>query len=311
MAATDLGQQQRRRLEALAGEQAGIVARTQLYALGVTRGRVRANVRARRWRRVGSQSISLTTGPLTRSAQEWAAVFEAGPRAFLDGASALVASGLRGFTEPVIRVSVPRGARVRRARGIDIRQTRRWQPDDVVGTGVPRSRPAVAAVRGGLWARSDKQAALLLTMAVQQGLVETAALGVELLRIKRDRRRRLLHAVVLDLLTGVRSLGEADFRRLCRAHGVPEPSRQVLRQGRNGTYYLDALWDDWGVALEVDGIQHTWAENVIQDALRQNDVTLMNARVLRLPLLGLRLSAEDFFRQIRDALTQAGWDAAA
>jgi very-short-patch-repair endonuclease len=306
MEAADLEQQRDRRLEALAAEQAGIVARTQLYALGVTRGRVRANVRARRWRRVGSQSISLTTGPLTRPAQQWAAVFEAGPRAFLDGASALIASGLRGFTEPTIRVSVPRGARVRRARGIDIRQTRRWQPDDVVGTGVPRSRPAVAAVRGALWARSDKQAALVVTMAVQQGLVDAATLGLELLRIRRDRRRSLLHAVVLDLLDGVRALGEAEFTRMCRRRRLPEPSRQVVRKGRNGSYFLDATWDDWNVVVEIDGIQHAWAQNLVGDALRHNDVTLTHARVLRLPLLGLRVAADEFFAQIRDALAQAG-----
>ena len=306
MEAADLEEHRSHQLQTLADGQAGVVSRVQLYGLGVTRGKVRANVRAGRWRRVGSQSISLTTGPLTRSAQEWAAVFEAGPRAFLDGASSLVASGLRGFAQPAIRVSVPRGARVRRARGLDIRQTRRWQVDDVVSTGVPRSRPAVAAVRGALWARSDKQAALILTMAVQQGIVDATALGVELLRIKRDRRRHLLHAVVLDLLEGVRALGEAEFKRVCRARGLPAPSRQVLRRGRNGRYFLDALWDDWGVVVEIDGIQHVWAQNQVHDALRQNDVTLTRATVLRLPLLGLRVAADEFFAQIEDALIQAG-----
>lgn len=306
MEAADLARHRLARVEAVAADQAGVVSRTQLYALGVTRSRVRAHLRARRWRRVGSQSISLTTGPLTRAAQQWAAVFEAGPRAFLDGSSALVASGLRNFDESAIRVSVPRGARVRRARGLDIRQTRRWQADDVVGSGVPRSRPAVAAVRGALWARSDRQATLLMTMAVQQGLDDASALGVELLRVRRHRRRRLLHAVVLDLLSGVHSLGEADFRRMCHQHGLPEPSRQVVRRARNGTYYLDALWDDWGVAVEVDGIHHAWAQNVVADALRQNDVTLTHSRVLRLPLLGLRIAAPEFFEQIREALLQAG-----
>jgi very-short-patch-repair endonuclease len=308
---TTIGHSWAAQLAILSDEQAGIVSRIQLYGLGVTRSQVRANVRARRWRRVGSQSISLTTGALTRSAQEWAAVFEAGPRAFLDGVSSLVASGLRKFDDPTIRVSVPRGARVRRGKRLDIRQTRRWHSDDIVGTGVPRSRPAVAAVRGALWARSDKQAALVMTMAVQQGLVDAQGLGVELLRIRRDRRRRFLHAVVLDLLQGVRALGEAEFRRMCRRRGLPDPSRQVVRKGRNGTYYLDAVWDEWGVVVEIDGIHHAWAQNLVADALRQNDVMLANARVLRLPLLGLRIAPDEFFAQIGDALRQAGWSAVA
>ncbi len=119
------------RVGLLAARQAGVLSRPQLYAAGVTR---------------------------------------AGARAFLDGASALVAAGLTKFEVDRIRVSVPRGARVRRGRGLDIRQTRRWSASDLAtGGGAPRTRPEVAAVRGALWARSDGQAALLLTMAVQQG----------------------------------------------------------------------------------------------------------------------------------------------
>ena len=233
-------------------------------------------------------------------------MFEAGPRAFLDGASALEAAGLERFKTDRIRVSVPRGARVRRARGLDIRQTRRWHPDDVVGRGLPRARPEVAAVRAALWARSDRQASLLLTMAVQQGIATAEAIALELLRVLRDKRRLLVQQVVLDLLGGVRSLGELDFAKECRRRGIPEPSRQVVRRGRNGRYYLDVYWDEWGVVVEIDGIHHSWAEQLVSDALRHNDVTLGHDIVLRLPLLGLRVAGDDFFDQIEDALRSRG-----
>lgn len=295
-----------REVERLAAGQDGVVSRTQLYDAGVTRADVRAQVRARRWRRVGSQSISLTTGPLSRGAQLWAAVFEAGPRAFLDGSSALESAGLLRFATDRIRVSVPRGARIRRAKGLDIRQTRRWHPEDVVGHGLPRARPEVAAVRAALWARSDRQAALVLTMVVQQGIATAGAVSVEMLRVRRDKRRLFIHVVLLDLLGGARSLGELDFARECRRRGLPRPSRQVVRRGRNGRYYLDVYWDDWGVVVEIDGIHRAWAEQLVPDALRQNDVSLQNAVVLRLPLLGLRVAADDFFDQIEDALRARG-----
>ena len=108
----------------------------------------------------------------------------------------------------------------------------------------------------------------------------------------------------------MRSLGELDFARECRRRGLPEPSRQVVRRGRNGSYYLDVTWDDWRVVVEIDGIQHSWAQNVVSDALRQNDVTLTDAVVLRLPLLGLRVAADEFFAQIEQALVRrlAGQD---
>ena len=286
--------------------QGGVLSRPQLYGLGVTRSTVRANVRAGRWRRVGSQSVALHTGPLSQEGLFWAAVFEAGPRAMLDGAAALVASGLEHFRLDRIRVSVPRGARVRRLRGVDVRQTRRWEADDQMSSGVPRTRPEVAAVRAALWARSNRQAALLLTMTVQQGLATAEQVGTAMLRIRRDRRRAFAHGVILDLIGGVRSLGELDVVRECRARGIPPPSRQVVRRTSNGTYYLDLVWDRWGLVVEVDGIQHQWAGQVVGDALRQNAVTLTNATVLRLPLLGLRVAPDEFFAQVVAALEAAG-----
>lgn len=298
-------------LARLVSGQAGVVSRRQLYTLGYTRWEVTAQVRARRWQRVSDQVLAVHTGPLTQDGLHWAAVFQGGPRAHLDGASALLASGLTRFTVDRIRVSVPRGARTRRTRDFDIRQTRRWSADDVVMTGVPRTRPEVAAVRAALWVRSDKQATLVLTMAVQQGLATPELLAHAALRIRRDRRRRLVQVVVLDLLGGARSLGEIDVARACRRRGLPEPSRQVLRRDGAHRYYLDVYWEEWGVVLEIDGIHHTWAENVVGDALRQNAVAIAGATVLRLPLLGLRTEPDAFFDQIRDALVAGGWRRAA
>jgi very-short-patch-repair endonuclease len=307
-----LRQARRTRVERLAAQQDGVVSRVQIYATGMTRQEVIANVCAGRWQTNGSQSVVTYTGPVTFASRLWAAVFEAGPRAFLDGVAAVQAAGLERFDQPTIRVSVPRGARVRRARGVDVRQTRRWAAGDLAaGTGPPRSRCETAAIRGALWARSDKQAALLLSMAVQQGLVTADRLGVELLRVKRDKRRMFVNAVLLDLLGGSRSLGEIDFALECRRRGLPEPTRQAVRKSRDGRYFLDVVWEKWLVAVEIDGIQHTWAENVVQEALRQNSITLGDCRVLRLPLLGLRVSPDAFFAQIEQALRVAGWAATA
>ncbi|PUA82234.1 hypothetical protein [Nocardioides currus] len=290
----------------LAEQQGGVVSRPQLLELSVTRSQIRANIAARRWQKVETQVVALHAGPLSTEGVQWAAVLEAGPRAVLDGETALIASGLRGFDEETLRISVPRNARRRRGRGLNIHQTRRYSADDVAPTGVPRTKPDVAAVRGALWARSDKQAVLIMTMAVQQGLTTAERLGIEALRIRRDRRRRLVHATILDLLDGVRSISEHEFASACRARGLPAPSRQVRRRTRDGRYYLDVYWDDWGVVVEIDGIQHGWVQNAVSDALRHNDVALTDALVLRLPLLGLRVAADDFFDQIIDALRSRG-----
>ncbi|MEP6815431.1 MAG: DUF559 domain-containing protein [Marmoricola sp.] len=268
---------------------------------------MRANIAAGRWARVGTQSICVHTGPLRQSAQHWAAVFEAGPRAYLDGASALVESGVQRLVVSTIRVSVPRGVRRRGGRGLDVRQTRRWSAEDIEPTGPPRSRVEVAAVHAALWAVSNRQAALYLTMPVQQGLITAERVGEVMLRVRRDKRRSFIHGVLLDLMGGVRSLGELDVVRGCRERGLPEPAKQALHRARNGTYYLDFRWDAWRVTVEVDGIQHAWVEHLVGDALRQNTLSIAGDTVLRIPLLGLRVAPDEFFAQIEEALVAAGW----
>lgn len=295
-----------RSIRRIADGQGGVVSRDQLRAAGITASEVRAHLRAQRWRAVHSQGVAVHTGPLPGLGELWAAVFEAGDRGCLDGSSALIAGGLEHYSEDVVRISVPRGVLVRRAPGIEIRQTRRLRATDVMPSGIPRTRPQVAGVRAGLWARSDKQAALVVTMTVQQGLAPPERLGEEVMRVKRDRRRLLLTSVITDLLGGVRSLGEHEFARMCRARGLPEPSRQVIRRGPGGRSYLDVCWECWGVVVEIDGIQHEWADRVVPDALRHNAIALDGAIVLRLPLLGLRVAPEEFFAQVVAALVSRG-----
>jgi very-short-patch-repair endonuclease len=295
----------------LAAVQGWIVSRRQLYAAGLTRWQVKGQLRAGRWQRVGDQSVCLHNGPIDEVAHRWAAVFQGGPRACLDGAAALVAGGLERFTVDRIRVSVPRGAQCRRTRAYDIRQTRRLHTDDVVGTGIPRTRPAVAAVRAALWASSERQATYLLTLTVQQGMARPEDLGTEALRIRRDKRRTLVHAVINELIDGARSLGELDVGRELRRRGLPSPSRQSLRRDRRGRYFLDLYWADWHLVVEVDGLHHAWVENVVADALRQNSLAIAGDTVLRLPLLGLRLQPDEFFNQIEEALLVNGWSPAA
>lgn len=306
----DLRRARRAKVERRAATQDGVLSRREVYDLGVSRGEVRAEVAARRWQRVGAHCVVVHSGPLTVEARHWVAVIEAGPRAFVDGESSLVLAGLEHYEPERIRVSVPRGARIRHrsSTSIDIRQTRRWVADDLEpGEGVPRTRVPVAAVRAALWARSDRQAMLLLTMTVQQRRCEVSEIAHEMLRIRRDRRRELVHATLIDLAGGVGSLGELDVLRGCRERMLPEPDLQTVRRTPDGSLYLDFRWARWRVVVEVDGIQHAWAQHVVGDALRHNRVALDGDTVLRLPVLGLRVCPDDFFDQIETALTRAGW----
>lgn len=287
--------------------QAGVVSRRQLLGLGLTRWQIKAQLRAGRWRAHGRQTISTHTGELSAAAMRWYAVFEAGPRAAIDGVSALEAAGLTGWHAETVRVSIPRGAPAVRRPGLLVRQTRRLREDDVIQLGLPRVRPEIAAVRAALWAVSDRQAATVMAMAVQQRLTTAEAIGRALLDIKRHRRRKFLERVVLDLLGGSQSMGEIDFARLCRVYGLPRPDRQSIRTTSKGRVYLDVYWHRYHLVVEVDGIHHVKVPAVVADALRQNDISLEADVVLRVPLLGLRVAEAEFMRQIRQGLVNGGW----
>jgi len=306
VAPSDIRAARRRILVSLAADQDGVLSRRQLYAIGLSRSEVRCEIRAGRWRAHCRQTICVHTKALTEPATWWSAIFEVGSKAVLDGVTALQAAGLTGY-EDVVHVSCPKSARPRRPAGVVVHETRRWNPDDVMGAGIPRMRPAVAAVNGAQWARSDRQAALILAMAAQQGIVRPVDLGEALSSVLRHRRRKFLVRVIADLVDGAQALSELDFAALCRRRGLPSPSRQFVVRRPGGRYYLDVCWEQWRLAVEIDGMHHESMQASVPDALRQNAVTNGGVRVLRIPLLGLRTAPDEFLDQVEFALRSAGW----
>ena len=274
----------------------GVAHRGELRTAGLTRHDVASEIAAGRWLRAGRHTVVIGTGPPGGEALLWRAVWESGSGAVLDGVAALVASGLTGLRREVIDVALPARGRGRALPGVRLRRRRDLGP--CLSVGVPRVRPEVAVVHAAQWARSDRQAALVICLVVQQRLVPPDRLLDYWLTVTRSRRRAFIHAVIRDVCDGVHSLGELDFARLCRARGLPEPTRQAVRTQRDGRVYLDVAWEDIGLVVEIDGGHHGLALNPVDDALRQNEVVLGAARVLRIPVIGLRLDPEAFLDQV-------------
>lgn len=291
--------------------QRGVASLPQLYAAGLSRADVQAEVRGRRWRRVGPQCVVLHNGPISPEAMRIVAVLNAGADAALDGVSALIEAGLCNFEESVVHLSVSKGTRYRRRRGVRIHETRRRRPEDVLEGSVPRVDTPIAAVRAALWARTNRQAALVLAMTVQQRLTTIDAIVDAFATVKRDRRRGFIKAVLRDIGAGAESMGELDFLRMCRRRSLPAPSRQVRRVLPSGRAFLDVYWDEFGVVLEIEGAHHLIAGIAIDDSLRQNELTIDNDRVLRIPVLGLHVAADELFDQLERLLRRRGWRSAA
>ncbi len=283
----------------------GVASRALLRAVGVGSDRVRNQVRAGRWAVHGRQTVALHTSDLGQQARRWRAVWEVGERvAVLDGVSALQAAGLTGYDDDDIHVSTIHRHHGGAAAGVRDHAVRRRLPDEVLTAGIPRTRPHIAAIRAAHWAVSDRQAALVLVMPVQQRLTTGARLVEAADLVPGRNRRALIRQLVRDIADGAQSLGELDFAALCRQRGLPEPTRQVVVRGPRGRVYLDVRWDGWALVVEIDGSGHRWGLAVTDDNLRANAVSLGADLVLRIDLVGLRLETDTFMDQVAAGLAQ-------
>ncbi len=294
-----------RQMSAVAEPYDGVLSRTLLRENGADHRVVSRQVSDERWRLVGRETVATHTGPLSFTALSLACAWEtASSQAAVDGVGALRLAGLKGFDVSAVDVSVPWDVRRGPISGVRIHRVCR-EPDDVVYAGPPRLPTPLATVRAAHWASSDRQAALLLVLPVQQRLVRPVDL-LEASRCDRVRgRRELVRQLVADIADGAQSLGELDFARLCRRRGLPQPDRQAVVRTSKGRIYLDVRWTAIGLVVEIDGAGHREALSVMDDHLRQNRVTIGENLVLRYDLFALRLHPNEVLDQVCDAYTVA------
>lgn len=288
-------------MAALADEYDGVLSRDLLRGAGVDRHGVGRQVTDERWRLVGRRTVATHSGELSIRAKAWRAVWEVRRSdVAVDGVTALQVAGLTGFDVSEVTVSVPWNARLRRVPGVHIHRVCRGD-DELVTAGLPRVRAPTATIRAANWASSDRQAALVLALSVQQRLTAGSHLREVLDDDHVRGRRELVRQLVADIADGAHSLGELDFARLCRARGLPEPDRQVVIITPKGRIYLDVRWSAIGLVVEIDGSGHRQGLKVLDDNLRQNRVTIAGDMVLRFDLLSLRLAPDEVLDQVVEA----------
>ena len=158
-----------RGLYELADRQLGVVGRTQLASLGITRHHVRSQLAAQRWQSVGPRVVALVTGPLTREQGWWVAQLHAGSASALFGLAGLEVLGLKGWEADVIDVAIPHDRRASSWERIRVHRLRSFTDADVrLRSGlrcVVSRRSAVAAASTQPTART---AASLILAVVQQ-----------------------------------------------------------------------------------------------------------------------------------------------
>ena len=233
--------------------QHAVLTRSQALSHGVTPDGLRHRIRpGGPWQRLLPGVYLTATGQPSREQMLIAAVLFAGDDSILTGLAALRRYGIRVPETRQADVLVP-ASRKRSSTGYVVIH-RTWRMPQSYGCdGAIRLAPearAVADAARGLAKIADVRA--VVASAVQQGKCSIAELAAELAEGP-VRRSAQLRAVLAEVVDGIRSPAEGDFRQLIVRSGLPMPLfNPVLYAGGVWLATPDAWWPDAGLVAEVD-----------------------------------------------------------
>lgn len=291
----------------LLDDQAGVIARFQALAAGMSDTQIRRMLRRREWVGLHPGVYVNHTGEPTWLQRAWAAVLFAWPAALCDVSALRAAEGPGRRSDSVIHVAVdrqrarvsPEGVRVHRM--AHLRARAQWN------VGPPRLRYEEATLDVAVAAPSELIALDVLAGAVQSRRTTAIRLRDVLASRERTPRRRWLVAVLEDIAAGACSVLEQGYlRHVERAHGLPRAERQVRASATLGVVYRDAQYD--GLTVELDGrLFHDTAAQRDRDFDRDLDAAVERHTPIRISY------GQVFDRPCRTAvriavlLAQRGW----
>lgn len=121
-----------------------------------------------------------------------------------------------------------------------------------------------------------------ISAAIGRRLTTPELLGKTLAARARMRWRGWVTAALQDAADGVHSPLERQYvHGVERAHGLPPARRQARRRHGSGNRYLDNLYEEYGLCVELDGNAAHPAEGRWRDTRRDNVNLVQGARTLR------------------------------
>lgn len=235
-----------------------IVRVAELEQLGIGRRTTASRCRSGGpWRALLPGVVRLSNGPPTRDDHRRAALVYAGPDAVLTGLDALELHGMRRMPAPAgpVHVLVRADRRRNGAGGVLAERTERL-PAPVTGPW-PLAPIARAALDFSRRSRDRDHVRAVLAEVVQRGRCRPTDLQAEL-SAGSGRGSALPRQVLLEISDGVRSVAEADARRIALGSGLPAPRWNVRLVDPDGTLVAipDAWFDDVGLAWEIDSVEY-------------------------------------------------------
>jgi DNA-binding transcriptional ArsR family regulator len=241
----------------LLADQAGVISRAQGVEFGLASEAMRNRVRFADWQRVQRGVYATFSGDIQREARLWAALLRAGPEAVLSHRTAAELYGLLRQPSPLIELTVPAttnpvkhgqipGVVVHRSRVLDVMRHPVLSP--------PRTRVEHTVL--DLIERMDEPADRydLICRAIGNRLTTAARIREALDNRSRFRDRREAESALGDAGEGALSNLERWYLRgVERRHKLPVAVRQARVRIDGKSSYLDNLYEDYLVCVELDG----------------------------------------------------------
>ena len=148
-----------------------------------------------------------------------------------------------------------------------------------------------------------------VTRAIARELTDETRLHAAMTKRERLRWRADLHEVLEAAVTGDHSVLEFRYHRdVERAHGLPEPDRQVpftAKDGRRGR--RDRVYSEYGVVVELDGRLAHPEENRWKDKARDNAAAVARQQSLRYDWAAVTKRPCATAAEVGEVLRNHGW----
>lgn len=255
--------------------QHGIIAGWQAGPAGLPRHTIEARLRSGRWQVLQRGVYAAFTGQPGRPSLLWAAVLRAGPGAVLSHHTAAELHSLARSQPGPIHVTVPSSRRVRLSpvpgSGIAVHYSCHLERARHPSRTPPRTRLEETVLDLAEMSRTAEEARDWLIRACSGRFTTTSILLDAMAARPKLRWRSELTAGLADIGGGVHSALEWRYvRRAERPHALPTAERQAVSRVGKRTRYLDNLYRDYSLAVELDGRVAHPAEERWRDISRDN-----------------------------------------
>jgi very-short-patch-repair endonuclease len=237
--------------------QANVVSHAQGVRAGLSGNVITGRVRGGRWQRLYRGVYATFSGDPVRDAQLWAALLRAGPGAVFSHQTAAEIYGFLRQPSPVVHITVPADrhpARRSKIPGVVIhRSSKLWRTRHPTMS-MPCTRVEDTVLDLIEASASFDEAYDWICRAIGRGRTTAGRIRKALDARPKFPNRRDTELALGDASEGALSWLELRYvRGVERIHGIQAAKRQARVRQETGNKYLDNLYEDFRVCVELDG----------------------------------------------------------